>query len=143
MPYKLKIAIALVIFIVISYLDYQYFSEAGTAGAIAPVIRQMMHLVILIMFIPVGFWVMKSAGHPWLKNLWLAAYGGVILLLCIIGFIQWKTALFSTQILDLVSKVRLFFTSPLLFVLLLFISGKIRNDAQVPANAPGKNGMAQ
>ena len=100
---------ALVTFI--SWIDQQYFTE-GHALQYTAFTRQVGHTITLICIVPIGYMGWKNHPVKWFGRLWLYSYLLVIGFITIIGTVQWKTGYFTTELLDSVSSMRIFFCSP-------------------------------
>ncbi len=122
MGYKAKLIIGVIIITAICFVDYQFFTEGRDARRLDPLVRQAAHLIVLAVITPIGYWAWK--GHPmqWTKNLWIASYMLAISILLIVGLIQWQTSLFSNELLDRFYDFRLFFGSPLAFIMLFMLT---------------------
>ena len=123
MSYKLRFWLGLIILTSICWIDYQYFSEGYTVRAIPDITRKLMHVLFLIMVIPIGYWGWARHPLPWIKSFWLIIYTSVLILLLIFGLIDVLGHPFSPELKDVVSKdIRLFFTSPMPYLILFLIS---------------------
>ncbi len=118
------------IFIVVTalcWLDYQYFTE-GHAHQLSPIKRQIGHLGILTIIIPIGYLGWKALGISWIQKLWLASYIVTLIIIMAVGLIQWKTNVFGIGFLDQISRLRLFFTSPLPYGMLYIINKVVKSQ---------------
>lgn len=79
---------------VLCWLDYQYFTE-GHAQQLSPIKRQIGHLGLLAIITPVGYLGWKAYGVSWIQKLWLAAYAAALVIIMVVGLIQWKTNIFK------------------------------------------------
>jgi|GEM_PF-1258370 len=112
---------------ILCWLDYQYFTE-GHAQQLSPMQRQMGHLAILAIIAPVGYVGWRAFGVQWLQKLWIISYIVALIIITCAGLIQWKTNIFGVAFLDQISRLRLFFTSPLPYAMLYVINKVIRNQ---------------
>lgn len=112
---------------VLCWLDYQYFTE-GHAQQLSPIKRQIGHLGILAVITPVGYMGWKAYGVSWIQKLWLAAYVAVLVIIMVVGLTQWKTNIFGIEFLDQISRLRLFFTSPLPYGMLYIINKVVKSQ---------------
>jgi hypothetical protein len=122
MGYKTKLLVSLLVITAICFIDYQYFSEGMEVRTMNPVYRQAGHLAILLAIIPIGYWGWKDFPLTWPKRLWVLSYVSAIAILSVIGIIQWQTQIFSIGFLDRVGDARLFFGSPLAFLVLYMLT---------------------
>lgn len=112
---------------VLCWLDYQYFTE-GHAQHLSPIKRQLGHIVLLAIITPIGYLGWKAYGISWIQKLWLISYISAIIIITSAGLIQWKTGVFGIELLDQISRLRLFFTSPLPYGMLYVINKVVRNQ---------------
>lgn len=112
---------------VLCWLDYQYFTE-GHAQQLSPIKRQIGHLGILAVITPVGYMGWKAYGVSWIQKLWFAAYVAALVIIMVVGLIQWKTNIFGIEFLDQISRLRLFFTSPLPYGMLYIINKVVKSQ---------------
>lgn len=120
MRHKLRFWLAFSTIILFSWLDYQYFTE-GHAQDFPPVIRQAGHIIALALILPTGYWGWAKQAFSWPKQVWLYSYTIAILLIGVIGLIQWKTELFGVGFLDIISSFRLFFGSPVPYFMMYIL----------------------
>ena len=120
MRHKLRFWLAFSIIILFSWLDYQYFTE-GHADFFPAVIRQLGHLIVLLLILAAGYWGWAKQVLPWPKRVWVYSYGLTISIIGIIGLIQWKTELFGVGFLDVISSVRLFLGSPVPYFMMYIL----------------------
>ena len=113
-----KILIALFLIIGLSWIESQHISEAT---GVAEMKRRVFHIVFLGGIYATGIWYWHQHRTGWIKYLWTLAYAGLVLLLVGVGMLQWKFQIFSEQILDQVRYLRVFFSSPLPFIIMLII----------------------
>ena len=118
---KLRIISALLILSLVAFVDHQYFYEPERAAAINPMLRQLVHLLVLLIFIPIGRWALTHQLASWLKGVWTLAYLVLPGILMTAGFLQWRFQLFPVSFLDFLSGLRTFFTSPLPLAILFYL----------------------
>lgn len=120
------------VFILVSifcWVDYQYFTE-GHANRISPLSRQIGHIVILCIICPIGYYGWKQQPFEWAKRIWLFSYISSIIIILIIGFVQWKTGIFGVVFLDQISSLRLFFCSPVPYFMLYVLNKVISRSSK-------------
>ena len=108
----------LFIIIVLSWLELQFFTEAS---GVAEFTRQLAHILFLLAIMVVGYYAWANNPLKWLKQLWLLAYVGVFLLIILIGVLN-RFINFSIGFLDEIHLVRVFFNSPLPFIMLMVLA---------------------
>lgn len=121
MPHRSRFILAFVVITALCWIDYQYYSEGGAVRAIDDTRRQMAHLIILILLVPIGWFGWSAHGVKWIRKFWLLTYLTAICFLITFGLIQSFFHPFGTTTKDIVSSIRLFFTSPMPFLLLQLI----------------------
>lgn len=122
MKYKTKLWAGLLLVTLISFIDYQYFSEGFAVRRMPGAVRQSGHLFVLVVIILVGFWGWNKHPMQWTKKLWLYAYGAAIVILLLIGFVSTQLVHLGSGFLDRVSDFRLFFCSPLPYITLYMLT---------------------
>ncbi|MBS1771885.1 MAG: hypothetical protein JST82_03435 [Bacteroidetes bacterium] len=108
---KLVFWLSFIAVTLLSWIDNQYYTE-GLAHYHTPFQRQIAHIIILAMFIPVGYWGWRTNPIHWFRKAWLILYSTVTVIIGIIGLYEWKKGGLSLEFLDSVSVVRQFFCSP-------------------------------
>lgn len=129
MRHKARIIVTIIFLSVLSFLDHQYFYEPLSAAGIDPMKRQFIHLFVLTVYIPAGYWALGRHRLPWLKRLWLAVYGSVLALILVIGLVQWRAACFGPGFLDVISNIRIFFSTPLPLLIIVFLAKRVGTEA--------------
>lgn len=130
---KIRTVIAFLLLALLSFIDQQYFYEPLSAASVNPLFRQIMHIVILLAFIPIGYWAMLHHRLSWLKKLWVGIYITFIGIMISIGAFQILTHIVNVSLLDFIAKIRLFVESPLLFLIMLFLSQIISDEKTISA----------
>ena len=120
--------LALVCIAVVCWLDYQFFNE-GFSYKYNALQRQSGHLAVLAIILPLGYLGWTQHPAKWPRRLWTMVYMIIICLVILIGAIQWETGWFGVGFLDNVSSLRLFFSSPLPY-LLLFLLARLTDNNQ-------------
>jgi hypothetical protein len=102
----------------IAWIDYQYLSEGYRVRWMNPGHRQLLHLLILCTITAAGYLFLKSHPVQWLKKLWTFSYSLVLFLLVFSGIVQLLSKALPIGYLDFLSTLRLFFCSPMPFLML-------------------------
>ncbi len=123
---KHRAALTIVLITVVSIVDYQLFSEVASARSVPPIIRQAMHLVFLACLVPIGYFSLKKDYPLWASRMWLTGYLLVIGMLILVGLVQMKFGLFGVKLLDGVSTIRQFFTSPLPYLAIVLLKSRFQ-----------------
>ncbi|MCB0700559.1 MAG: hypothetical protein H6551_03905 [Chitinophagales bacterium] len=122
MSYRSKLLIGILLITIVCFIDYQYLTEGIEARRISPLVRQAGHLAVLAAIVPIGYWAWKSHPMQWTKSIWVTSYIIAFIVLLLVGIIQWQTRFFSNEILDRFYDLRIFFTSPLAFIVLYMLT---------------------
>lgn len=117
----------------LSWIDYQVFTE-GTAQRFSPIVRQLGHITILTVVLPVGYIGCSQYYLKTIKYWWAILYIAGICLLVATGLLQWKLQLFSTSFLDRISALRLFLCSPVPYFMLYIINSILDNRQPAKQN---------
>ena len=123
---KHRAALTIVLITVVSIVDYQLFSEVVSARAVPPFVRQAMHLVFLACLVPIGYSSLKKDYPLWASRMWLTGYLLVTGMLILVGLVQMKFGLFGVKLLDCVSTIRQFFTSPLPYLAIVLLKSRFQ-----------------
>jgi len=124
----MKITWSAVIIIValafISFLDNQFFYEPEAALSVPPIERQLVHLVVLGLYMFAGYKLIARHNVVWLRNLWLLTYSIVIIALAAIGLVQAVFNFFGTDFMLQISNMRILFSTPLPLIVAMFVAQK-------------------
>ena len=123
---KHRAALTIGLITVVSIIDYQLFSEVVSARAVPPFVRQAMHLVFLACLVPIGYFSLKKDYPLWAPRMWLTGYLLVIGMLILVGVVQMKFGLLGIKLLDGVSTIRQFFTSPLPYLAIVLLKSRFQ-----------------
>ena len=116
MGYNLRLVIAVVLIIAISWLDYQYFMEDSTAVQVSDGVRKACHVLSLLAVAIIGSVAWKPVSKM-VFMIWTGTYGLAALFIGVIGMLNWALH-FSDDLLNEVSRFRVFFCSPMPFAAL-------------------------
>jgi hypothetical protein len=116
MSNKLRIIIALLVIVVLAWIELQQYSEAVN---VPEQTRKIAHILFLVAIMLVGYWGWFAHPLKWLKNAWVLAYTAVLAIIVAFGVIHWKVYQFSIGFLDQISLLRIFFSSPVPFLVLV------------------------
>lgn len=127
MTYKKRLWVAGIAIVLICWVDHQLFSEGIGARYIPAMTRQLGHLAILLLTMAVGYWGWKNNPHSWAKRFWLLIYTVFIIVLTLVGIINWQWQLFDKSLLDIISTIRYAFCSPLP-LLMIYVLTKLNKE---------------
>jgi hypothetical protein len=105
---------------ILSWIDNQYFTE-GLSLQRPDLTRQIGHLIVLILIIPVGYIGWNTLTEKWPRNTWTYSYLFILVLIGSAGLIQLKTHFFTTAYLDMISSIRQFFCSPMPYFIIYIL----------------------
>lgn len=114
--------IALILITLVCFVDYQFFIEGYTVRDISPFIRQLGHLTVLIVVIPIGYWAWKKHPITFYKKLWLTAYIAALAFVLLVGLLKTQTNWMSPTFYEWTATVRYVFCSPLPLLLIYMLS---------------------
>lgn len=134
MTKKVSTWVSLVLIVILSWIELQYFSESQGVDETG---RRAAHILFLLAIMMVGYLAWSRHIVVWTRQIWLFTYTGAILLIVGIGLLQWKFQWFGTDLLDQVRDIRIFFSSPLPFLMLLAAPKNMR--PRTAANTPADN----
>jgi hypothetical protein len=128
MKHKLIFWLIFITVTLLSWIDNQYFTE-GLALQQTDLNRQIGHIVILTLIIPIGYIGWKTYPEKWPRSTWLYSYLFILVLIGTAGLIQLKTKYFTTSFLDMISSIRQFFCSPMPYFI-IYLLHRVANRAQ-------------
>ena len=116
---KIKILIALLAIVLIYSFELAFVSEAT---GVEERLRKILHVVSFVSVFVVGFYYWKTTTTFWMKNMWLVLHTTLLLFLIFMIALSSITHIFSTVFLDQLYSLRLFFTSPVPFLISLLMA---------------------
>ena len=118
---RLRIFSALLTLSLLAFVDHQYFYEPERAAGMNPLLRQLVHLLVLLLFIPVGRRALRTRPGAWVRPFWTGTYLSLLGTLMTAGLLQWQLQCIPLSFLDFLSGVRAFFTSPFPLAILYYL----------------------
>lgn len=120
MSYKVRLVIAFIVIIIISWFDFQFLSQHPDTFPISETIRRLGHFLFLFAVMFSGIFALSKSPIAWIKVMWLYAYIFAITILFAVGLAAHFLHI-PYNILFAFYKFRIFFCSPLpLFILYIF-----------------------
>lgn len=113
---------------IVSFFDNQFFYEPESALSVPPIERQLVHLVVLGLYMFAGFKLIAKQNVLWLRNLWLLSYSLIVVALAFIGLIQAKFNFFGADFMLQISNMRILFSTPLPLIVALFVAHKSKTE---------------
>jgi|SRR4051812_178404 hypothetical protein len=108
-----KLIIAVIIILIISWLDYQSFMEHHTAVNVTDTTRKIYHLIALAAISVTGIAAWKNISKA-VVILWTASYAVLFIFLLITAALN-AALHFGEDLLNEVSRLRMLFCSPMPF----------------------------
>ena len=115
----IRILVALIIIVLLNSFDAAFISEAS---GVAEKIRKIGHIIILAAIVFTGYRYWLYASPSWMKFLWNVTHILLFIVLIVVNVLNARTHIFSTLFLDQISYMRLFFTSPVPFLISLLLA---------------------
>lgn len=119
MPNRVRLWLCVIVITVLSWIEFQYFSEGGDAGG--AIARQIAHVLFMLAIVGIGYYGWSKHPVKWAKQAWLLIYAFVFVLILGVGTLN-KLFHFDVQLLDEAHTLRKFFSSPVPFIVLWAIS---------------------
>lgn len=113
---KWRLAIAIILILIISWLDYQYFVERNTHLQVSDNIRKIFHMLSFAGVAVTGCIAWKPVSKI-VFTLWTGAHIAAFLFMALIWILN-RFFHFSDDFLNEVSRLRMFFCSPMPFAAL-------------------------
>lgn len=114
-----KFIIAFAVIVCICLLDGGLVSESTTVSEGK---RKVLYLIFLTAVMLTGYLYWRNLQPVWIKRMWLLVYSLVFLVLVAVSILNKRLVEFSTTFLDQVRYFRLFFLSPLPFLLSILLT---------------------
>ncbi|RYD56511.1 MAG: hypothetical protein EOP56_12515 [Sphingobacteriales bacterium] len=128
---KARLWISLLIIVVLSWIELQFFTESV---GVEEMKRKVAHILFLLAVGAVGYFAWAKHPVQWIKSVWLLGYAVALVIILGVGIIQWKFGVFGTAFLDEIHHIRLFFNSPLPFIMLLAAPKRFKKE-NVPSGS--------
>jgi hypothetical protein len=125
MQNKSRIWISLLIIVALSWIELQFFTESI---GVEETKRKVAHMAFLVAVGAVGYFAWVKHPVRWLRSVWLLGYTVALLLIVVVGVIQMQFQVFGTAFLDEIHHIRVFFNSPLPFIMLLAAPKKFKKE---------------
>ncbi len=113
--------IGLAIIVILSWVELQFFTETDAVGEVE---RQVAHITFLLLIMATGYIALYRHRAKWLKSLWLLAYAIVLLIIVGVGVLNRRVVPFGVDFLDEIHQLRVFFSTPIPFLILMAIPHK-------------------
>jgi hypothetical protein len=110
--------VVLLLIVLIYSIELAFVSEAV---GVNERLRALLHIVTYLCVVAVGYFYWKKTQPLWMKGFWLLIYGGVLVFLISVNLLNMFTHWASPLFLDQLYFVRIFFTSPLPFLISLLL----------------------
>jgi hypothetical protein len=113
--------LCVLLILIISAADIFYF---GDAVNVPETRRKFFHIVFLALVMGIGYIPFTISNIKWTRQIWLACYGIVFLIILSIGGLN-KVFHFSPGFMDEIFQIRVWFCSPLPFMA-IFVLTKLK-----------------
>ena len=120
--YKNRLWVAVVLITILCWVEISYLTEGNVGSPVPERMRHIFHLVLLLAVTGIGYWGWYLHPKKWLKNIWLIAYTSFIVIMLLTSLAYIVTGNFSHYIIGTVRSARLFFSSPMPFLLCYVLS---------------------
>lgn len=114
-----KLLVALLAIVALSLIESRYLTEST---GVLETTRKIGYILCLGGVLVTGFLYWKNEEPKWMKGIWLIVYLLIFIFLIAVNLLNRKVA-FSITFLDQVHYMRVFFNSPVPFMLALVVSG--------------------
>lgn len=121
MQNKWRLWVGLAIIIILSWVELQFFTETDAVGELE---RQVAHISFLALIAATGYIALYTHRAKWLKSLWLLVYILVLVVIVGVGLLNRRVIAFSVDFLDEIHQLRVFFITPIPFLILMAIPYK-------------------
>jgi hypothetical protein len=122
MQLKYRMLIAVLLITLICWFEIQYLTEGFYRSPIPEKGRHLVHLLLLVTVTAVGYWGWKTHPMKWLSSLWVLSYAACILFLLVMSIVYLFVGHFNADTIGTIRGIRLFFCSPMPFLLLFVLS---------------------
>lgn len=118
---KIKpIIIALLLMFIFSWCSFRGY-DTNFFQTTKPIIKHSINFSLLLAIAFTGYFGLIAVSKIWIKKIWVLIYSLLIILLACIGVVDLFFRINNYNVRDMIANVRMFFTSPLPFAILLFI----------------------
>lgn len=121
---KLRYIISLFLILIICWLGYTYTEEIKlfTSNRHKPFQLQFKRLLWLISIGVLTWWGFKKNTKKWLAQIVIITYILAVIIIGLLGLIEWKYKILGENTKEFISGIRLFLSSPLPFIFLWIMS---------------------
>lgn len=123
MANRWRLITSLILILITCWFGYAYTEEINKISYNPkPFKQQLQRFIWLVVVGFLTYYAFSKNKKKWLPAIILIVYGTIIIALGILGLIESKYRFFSENQKELISGVRLFFSSPLPFTAIWFLS---------------------
>ena len=119
---KSKTLLAFLFITGISWLTYQAFEGSRFLKDQSQFIKHSVNIFFLLAVFSAGYFAFSFYKQTWIRTIWLLLYSLIIAILLLFGFFDLLLTIKAQNIRNMLSGLKMFFCSPLPFVLLIFLS---------------------
>ncbi len=123
MSTKLRYIIAIILILLVCWFGYTFTEEINKiSNAPKPFKQQLQRLLWLILVGIITWWAFVKNTKKWLAQTVIIVYGFAVIIIGLLGLVEWKYKILGENIKELIAGVRLFLSSPLPFIFLWILS---------------------
>jgi glucan phosphoethanolaminetransferase (alkaline phosphatase superfamily) len=110
---------------------YQGFEGLKFFNQVSPILKHAISFLLLALVFLIGYFTFRSLRQKeWLNKVWTFTYLAVIAILAIFGLIDIFARINSQNLRELFANIRLFFTSPVPFGILVYLGNKSKIEQE-------------
>lgn len=114
--------LALLAILALCTADHVYFTEGRGAQSLSDGVRKVAHISILAAIIPVGYLGWRRHPQQWLKRVWLWSHLCALSAVVLAGAACYSLGYYDKALLKKLGDIRLFFCSPVPYLVLYLLS---------------------
>lgn len=123
MSTKLRYIIAIILILLVCWFGYTFTEEINKiSNAPKPFKQQLQRLLWLILVGIITWWAFVKNTKKWLAQTVIIVYGFAVIIIGLLGLVEWKYKILGENLKELIAGVRLFLSSPLPFIFLWILS---------------------
>ena len=124
-----RVIIAVIIMVIVSWLGYKGY-DVNFFQTLNPLTKHLINFGLLVTVALTGCFAIWNFREKWLLLVWILFYCSGIVLLVIIGIVDLVHRISNHLIRDSVAPFRMFLTSPLPFLVILFLRQTLKGKGQ-------------
>ena len=117
-----KTFVAFILICFITLLTYQAFEGYRFLTGQPQFLKHIFNIGFLVAVAGIGYYSLRQLQEKWMSKLWIFLYAVVAIILVVFGMIDVIFKLQTQNLRNLLSGLKMFFCSPLPFLMVLFLS---------------------